>query len=74
MATTENDPQGAPSSGPEEGATEVARVLHGDRARAERYEQPDVVTLPGDTHVATPGRDKTQGDDDADTDERPAKR
>ena len=51
----------------------VARVLHGDKARAERYEQPDDVTLPGDTHIAEPGRDKTQtalaeaGDDDAPT-------
>lgn len=63
MATTENDPQGAPSSGPEDGATEVARVLHGDQARAEQYEQPDAVTLPGDTRVAAPAND-----------ERPAKR
>ena len=62
MTTDNNDPQ-AVAAGPEEGATEVARVLHGDKARAERYEQPDVVTLPGDTHIAEPGRDKTQGDD-----------
>lgn len=66
MATDENDPHGT-QAGPEEGATEVARVLHGDNARAERYEQPEnVVTLPGDTHVAEPGRDKTQSDAAAD--------
>lgn len=59
---TDNDPQGGQQQGPEDGATEVAKVLHGDQARAERYEQPDVVTLPGDTHIATPGRDKTQAE------------
>jgi len=58
--TTNENPQGGAQAGPEEGATEVARVLHGDKAAAEHYEQPDAVTLDPATRVATPGRDKTQ--------------
>jgi len=63
--TTDNGPQGGQQQA-EDGATEVARVLHGDQARAEQYEQPEAVTLPGDTRVAAPASD--------DTDERPATR
>jgi len=42
-------------NGPEQGATEEAIALHGNKAAAEKYEQPagdEVVTLPGDTVVA----------------------
>ena len=39
--------------GPEQGATAEAVALHGDRARAERYEQPDAVELPAGTRIAT---------------------
>jgi hypothetical protein len=52
MTNEQNAQQG---QGPEAGATEEAIALHGNRAAAERYEQPDeaeVVTLPGDTIVA----------------------
>jgi hypothetical protein len=52
---TMTNEQKNPGQGPEEGATEEAIALHGNRAAAEKYEQPDdadVVTLPGDTVVA----------------------
>lgn len=63
--TTHNDPQGGAQQGPEEGATEAARVLHGDKARAERYPQPDAtIDLDSHTIVAEPGRDKTQAIND----------
>lgn len=32
--------------------TKAAEVLHGEQARAERYDQPAAVTLPGDTRLA----------------------
>lgn len=32
--------------------TEVAETLHGKQARAEEHEQPDAVTMTGDTLVA----------------------
>jgi hypothetical protein len=52
MTNEQNAQQG---DGPEAGATDEAIALHGDRAAAEKYEQPsgdEVVTLPGDTVVA----------------------
>lgn len=38
---------------PEAGATEEGIALHGNKAREERYEQPDAVELPGGTLIAT---------------------
>jgi hypothetical protein len=46
------DPQ-AGKTGPGSGATEEARAIHGDKAREERYDQPEAVTLDGDTRIAT---------------------
>jgi hypothetical protein len=37
--------------------SEVAKTLHGDLARDEVIDQPEAVTLPADTRIATPGRD-----------------
>lgn len=48
---------------PEEGATPEAVALHGDQARAETHPQPEVVTLPGDTHIAT-GETDDEDDDE----------
>jgi hypothetical protein len=49
--------------------TEAARTLHGDKARAEQYDQPaDTVALDSETLVARPGRDKTAVEGDEDTD------
>jgi hypothetical protein len=42
--------------------SEAAKVLHGEQARAERYDQPEAVTLPGDTRVAT-----GEGDEDGES-------
>jgi len=42
-----------PQQDTEQGATAEAVALHGDRARAERYEQPDAVELPAGTRIAT---------------------
>lgn len=33
--------------------TEAAEALHGSKARGEVFDQPDAVTLPGDTRIAT---------------------
>lgn len=61
MTTNDNAPQ-AQNDGPEQGATEEAIALHGNRAAAEKYEQPDAVTLPGDTRVARRDADAPEGD------------
>lgn len=59
MTTNENAHSAA---GPEDGATPEAIALHGDEARVETHAQPDdVVTLPGDTRIAT---GETDEDDD----------
>lgn len=52
---TANDQQDAQYGEPDE----LAKTLHGDKARAEEHEQPaDVVEAPADTLIARPGRDK----------------
>lgn len=47
--------------------TELAKTLHGDRANAEQYEQPEAIAMPAETLIAKPGRDKdaVEGDDSA---------
>jgi hypothetical protein len=49
------------ADGPEAGATPEAIALHGDQAREERHEQPEAVTLDGDTRIAT--SDARSGDE-----------
>lgn len=56
MTTNENEQQG----GAEQGATPEAVALHGDQARAERYDQPDAIELPAGTRIAA------EADPDAD--------
>lgn len=53
MTNERENAQRSDSAGPEAGATDEAVALHGDRARAERYEQPDAVELPAGTRIAT---------------------
>lgn len=51
---TQNEQQ-VPASADHEPAepTEAAKLLHGENARGEVYDQPEAVTLPGDTRIAT---------------------
>lgn len=51
-----------PENTPDPDATPEARALHGDQAAAEQYPQPEAVTLPADTRIAT--EDPDQGDDE----------
>lgn len=37
--------------------SDAAKLLHGETARAEKYDQPEAVTLPGDTRIASPATD-----------------
>lgn len=39
-----------------EPATPEAEALHGEKARGEVFDQPEAVTLPGDTRIAVPGQ------------------
>lgn len=49
-----NSPETTPDEQhPEPGATEEALALHGDKAREERYDQPEAVTLDSSTRIAT---------------------
>ena len=51
------------SQGPEDGATEAAVALHGDKARAEQHEQSESVELPAGTLIATDGPNDEDDDD-----------
>lgn len=42
--------------------TEEAKALHGSRAAAEKYDQPETVSLDGDTKIAKPGADPADDD------------
>lgn len=55
MTTNENERQ-------DQEPTEIARTLHGDKARAETHDQPEVVELPAETLVARPGRDTSDAE------------
>lgn len=52
---TQNEQQ-VPNSADHEPApvTPEAEALHGDKARGEVFDQPEAVTLPGDTRIAVP--------------------
>lgn len=51
--TSEQQVPGSADHQPEEPTT-AARVLHGDNARGEVFDQPEAVVLDGDTRVAVP--------------------
>ena len=54
---TPNDENIPAGKGPEAGATPEAVAMHGEQARAEKYDQPDAVTLDTDTRISTPDED-----------------
>lgn len=45
--------------------TDQAEAMHGDKARGEVFDQPEVVALPADTLIARPAGDEPEDDDEA---------
>lgn len=51
-ANAKSDTDNATGNAPEAGATPEAVAMHGDKARAEKYDQPETVALDGDTLIS----------------------